>query len=87
MDIILPKGKARKIQCECGRSVQHPSYPSHILSARHVALMKEKSVIKVEHGIFNECSIQSTCDPQEPPATSGNPWGFSVSTPSANNSK
>jgi len=54
MDIILPKGKARRIQCECGRFVQQASYPSHLNSQKHKDLIREKNTIKVERGSFCE---------------------------------
>ena len=52
MEIVLPKGKGRKIQCECGRSVQKTSYPSHILSTKHRERMRERNIIKVDWGVF-----------------------------------
>jgi hypothetical protein len=52
MDIILPKGKTRRIQCMCGRYVQKASYPSHILSMMHRERMREKNIVKVDLGVF-----------------------------------
>lgn len=54
-DLVLPKGRPRKVLCPCGRRVQHNSLPPHLKSKKHQAWMKREekpTACIVESGSF-----------------------------------
>jgi len=56
--LVLPRGKPKKIPCECGKAVQTNSMPIHKLSKKHMRIMAEKNKIRVESGTFVMGEIQ-----------------------------
>jgi hypothetical protein len=50
--LVLPRGKPKKIPCECGKAVQTNSMPIHVTSKRHKEIMAEKNKVRVEVGTF-----------------------------------
>ena len=50
--LVLPRGKPKKIPCECGKAVQTNSMPIHLQSKKHKEIMAEKNRIRVEAGSF-----------------------------------
>lgn len=50
--LVLPRGKPKKIPCECGKAVQTNSMPIHLQSKKHKEIMAEKNKVRVEVGTF-----------------------------------
>lgn len=50
--LVLPRGKPKKIPCECGKAVQTNSMPIHVHSKKHKEIMAEKNRVRVEVGTF-----------------------------------
>ena len=50
--LVLPRGKPKKIPCECGKAVQTNSMPIHVQSKKHKQIMEEKNKVRVEPGTF-----------------------------------
>ena len=58
--LVLPRGKPRKIPCECGKAVQTNSMPIHVQSKKHKQIMEEKNKVRVEIGTFVSGEIKPT---------------------------
>ena len=56
--LVLPRGKPKKIPCECGKAVQTNSMPIHVHSKKHKEIMAEKNKVRVEVGTFVSGEIQ-----------------------------